>query len=438
MKIISSKILPENLLKRGFLSFLTALLTVIILPIHVKYLPPLMILWGIFWIMENHFQLTMISRSRKSFKVLFILFIIYYAWQAISLIYTNDTKMGLSNLFGRLSLILFPMVLIIPGEMIKDKIKTLVRIFAISTSLFLLFCFSYAFYRSMHLQNGLWTFNPHPGEYVWLSYFYSSELTLSEHPSYIAMYVLLSVFICFESFFDFSMKLRSRVLWLILGFLLLISQYFLSSRAGILICLILTPLYLIIKLKQLGKRKFAWIWIILLIIALLPLIVKNQRVDYLYGRLINKQEGYERKEDPRFTIWKSALEIARKNKLMGVGIGDVRTELSSEYMRIGEDQMAKERFNAHNQFLEVLVENGIIGLAIFVSIFICMFYIAFSDNNLLYIMFILIIFIFFLFETVLYRFAGVSFFPLFSFLLIYTKTNKKIEQSDYDKSKIEV
>ena len=48
------------------------------------------------------------------------------------------------------------------------------------------------------------------------------------------------------------------------------------------------------------------------------------------------------------------------------------------------------------------------------------------------------IFMFFLFETVLYRFAGVSFFPLFSFLLIYTKTNKKIEQSDYDKSKIEV
>ena len=335
MKIISSKILPENLLKRGFLSFLTALLTVIILPIHVKYLPPFDDIMGYILDYGKPFSAYHDQSLQKSFKVLFILFIIYYAWQALSLIYTNDTKMGLSNLFGRLSLILFPMVLIIPGEMIKDKIKTLVRIFAISTSLFLLFCFSYAFYRSMHLQNGLWTFNPHPGEYVWLSYFYSSELTLSEHPSYIAMYVLLSVFICFESFFDFSMKLRSRVLWLIFGFLLLISQYFLSSRAGILICLILTPLYLIIKLKQLGKRKYAWIWISLIIIALLPLIVKNQRVDYLYGRLFKEQVGYDRKKDPRFVIWKSAFEIARKNKLMGVGIGDVRTELSSEYMRIG-------------------------------------------------------------------------------------------------------
>src|ERR1035437_125106 len=431
-QIINRKVNIE-LLRKGYFSYLVAIITVIILPIYVKFIPPFMILWGICRMLESRFQVKLQWKSKTSIKILFVLFIIYYLWQAVGLIYSTDIKMGLSNLFGRLSLVLFLMVLIFPGEMIKNKIKILIRVFAISTFLFMLFCFSYAYYKSVNLQNGIWTFNPHPGEYNWLSYFYSSELTLSQHPSYIAMYVLLSVFICFESYFDYSLKFKRRVLWLILGFILLLSQYFLSSRAGILASLILIPIYLIIKLKQLEKRKFAWIWIILIIIAISPLVVKNQRVDYLYGRLFQEQVGYERKKDPRLIIWKSGLEIGRKNLLLGVGIGDVRTELSAEYQRIGEEQMAAERFNAHNQFLEVLVENGIIGLVLFVSIFIGAFYIAFSDKNLLYIMFILMIFMFFLFESVLYRLAGVSFFALFSFLLIYVKMDNELRETSYDK-----
>lgn len=428
------RIINIELLKNGYYSYLVALISLILLPIHVKYMPPFMILWGICRLVESHFQVKSQRKLLTGYKILFALFIIYYLWQAFGLIYTTDTKMGLSNLFGRLSLVLFPLVLIFPGEMIKNNVKILKRVFAVSTFLFMLFCFSYAFYKSTHFQYGLWTFNPHPVENYWLSHFYSTELTISQHPSYVAMYVLLSVFICFESYFDYSLKFKCRILWLTLGLILLITQYFLSSRAGIIICLILIPSYFIIKLKQLGKWKYAWIWISLIIIALLPLIAKNQRVDYLYGRLFKEQVGYDRKKDPRFIIWKSAFEIARNNILVGVGIGDVRTELSSEYKRIGEEKMATERFNAHNQFLEVLVENGIIGLALFVSIFICMLYIAFSGNNLLYIMFILLIFMFFLFETVLYRLAGVTFFPLFSFLLIYANTNEHTEHVEINRS----
>jgi O-antigen ligase len=95
--------------------------------------------------------------------------------------------------------------------------------------------------------------------------------------------------------------------------------------------------------------------------------------------------------------------------------------------------MAKERFNAHNQFLEVLLENGIIGLIIFISIFVCMFYIAFSNKNLLYIMFILMTLMFFMFETVLYRLAGVSFFSLFSFLLIHGDKKNLVTATDFNK-----
>lgn len=411
----------SNLAQNGNFSFIVALITVIVLPIHIHFLPPLMILWLFAWVLENYSRFGDIFHSNKAYSLLFILFVSYYLWEAIGLLYTTDIKMGLSNLFGRLSLVLFPLVLVIPGEMIKNKIKLLIRIFAASTFIFILICFGYAVFRSVHIQNGLWAFNSHPPEYFWISYFYGSALTLNQHPSYIAMYVMLAFFICFESYFDHKLKVGQRILWLVIGLLLLVTQYFLSSRAGILISLILLPLYFIIKLRQLGKSKHVWILIVLILIAFVPLVIKNQRVDYLFGRIFNNQVGYERKQDPRVTIWKSGMEVAKKNFLLGVGIGDVRTELSLEYQRRGEGQMAIERFNAHNQFLEVLLENGIIGLIIFLSIFASMFYIAFKDKNLLYLMFISMMIMFFLFETVLYRLAGVSFFSLFSFLLNYAK-----------------
>jgi O-antigen ligase len=407
------------LLNKSYFSFLVALITLILLPIRVYILPPFMALWCVVCFFENYSLFVTKWKWRNEYSLLFILFLTYYLWQAAGLIYTTDLKMGFLNLFSRFSLILYPLVLIFPGEMIRKRIKLLLRTFVIGTSLFLLICYFYALSRSLDMTAGSLSFNPHPADFPWLNYFYSSLLTLDQHPSYIAMYAILSLFICFESSFDTSLKFKYRIIWLLVGFFLLISQYFLSSRAGLLTCLLLVPAYFILKFRQLSKGKYAWVVIILLLAAILPVVLKNQRVDYLYGRISGNQTGYVRKEDPRLIIWQSAFNVAKKKILLGVGIGDVRDELVLEYKNIGEEKMAAEKFNAHNQFLETLVENGIIGLILFGSIFIKMLQIAFSEKNLLYLMFILLTFIFFIFETVLYRLAGVTFFSIFSVLLVY-------------------
>ena len=256
MNSILTRIIPDNLLKRGFLSYVFAFISVVILPIHVQYIPPFMSMWLLCWGLEKHIQVDQRYSFIPLHKVLFFLFILYYLWQVAGLIYTSNIKLGLLNLFSRLSLILFPIVLLYPGKIIKYNARTLIRIFALSCSIFIFFCFAYALFRSVNLQNGVWTFNPHPGEFFWMSYFYGPDLTISQHPSYIAMYVLLSAFICFESWFDQSLKFKLRILWLVIGVILLISQYFISSRAGIFGTLILVPIYLIIKLRKIGKKKF--------------------------------------------------------------------------------------------------------------------------------------------------------------------------------------
>jgi O-antigen ligase len=407
------------LLKKGYFSYLFAIISMIILPTNVKYLPPFMILWCIAWILENYSSFGQIFINRKSNNLLFFLFVSYFIWDTISLLYTTDVKMGLSNLFSRLSLVLFPLVLFYPGEKIKDNVRVLLKVFAIGTCIFMLFCFGHALYRSINIHDGIWTFNPRSPVSFWLNYFYGSELTGSQHPSYVSMYVILSIFVCFEAWFDYSQSLLKRISWFIIGILLIVFLYFLSSRAGILICIILIPGYFIYKLNKVGRRRFAWVWVILIIIGFLPVIMKNQRVDYLFGSLTNKQIGYERKQDQRILIWESALKIAKENIFFGVGIGDARDELSREYERRGEYEMAKIRLNAHNQFIEIIIESGIVGLLLFISIFSYMTYRALSQKNILLGVYIIMIVIFFTFESMLNRLAGVTFFSVFSFLLLY-------------------
>jgi O-antigen ligase len=415
----------REILTHGEFTFYSALLTLVILPIHVQFLPPFMILWVIAWILENYSRINLLINSRRIFKFLFLSFILFYAWQLAGMLYTSDIKLGLLNLFGRLALLVFPIVLLSPGEKIKHKSKLLLRIYALSTLIFILYCFVHAIYMSFSIVDGVFLFNPHPSNIEWLSYFYGSDLTIPQHPSYIAMYVLLATFICFEAWYDRSLRLKKRILWLFAGFVLLISQYFLSSRAGILINLILIPFYFIYRFSKFKKTRFAWIAVVIIILALMPVIIKNQRVDYLLGKILNKQTDYVRKDDPRFKIWESGYNILKDNLLFGVGIGDVRTELTKQYLRIGEEEMASKRLNAHNQYLGVLLESGLVGFFIFISMFIIMTYIAFTDRNLIYLFFILIMLMFFVFESVLYRLAGVTFFSLFSFLLIHCNNNAK-------------
>jgi O-antigen ligase len=165
--------------------------------------------------------------------------------------------------------------------------------------------------------------------------------------------------------------------------------------------------------------------VIILIISL-PLIRKNDRVNYFLRGFLSKDKINLRDQDERILVWESAVKIVKNNLVVGVGIGDVQSELVSEYLNSGEDKLARQRLNAHNQFLEVLLEGGVIGFSIFLSILGFMIYIAINEKNLLYGLFILMMFVFFMFESILNRLAGVSFFSLFSFVLLHMPHNKVI------------
>ena len=396
----------------------------IIIPIYHWYIIPLMILWGVIWLFEIRFRIKDLQYISLHSKILFILFISFYIWQIIGMVYSDNPEAGWRNIVLRISLFLFPLVLISPGELIRQKVNTLLRLFTLSTFFFLIFCLGYALYRSFIFKNGVWSYNPHPPVENWLNYFYGSEFAIFHHPSYLSMYALFSVFIAAESFFDKSVKQMNRMCWLLVSIYLLISIYLLSSRAEILATIIAIPVYFFYKYRITSVKKIVSLFVLIVLICLfilVPIFKSNPRLSYYFNEESKEEWSSKLLKESRLVIWKSSFTIARHHIVFGVGTGDIQDELNKEYKMTGDKDLSIENnLNSHNQFLEVLLENGLIGLLLFLYLFGMMIYIAVREGNLIYLMFIFIVFVSFLFETMLNRLAGVSFFALFSFLLPHT------------------
>ena len=118
------------------------------------------------------------------------------------------------------------------------------------------------------------------------------------------------------------------------------------------------------------------------------------------------------------TILEASVELLKENFLWGVGTGDIQDELNKIYIGNGYPLLAKVNTNTHNQYLEIIIENGLPGIIIFSLMFGTMFYIAYQEKNILYFMFLTVVIIAFFFETMLNRLAGITFYSFFSFILL--------------------
>jgi O-antigen ligase len=417
-------------IQNGGLTFGFCLLSVIILPTYVHYLPPVMILWVLFWIVENRLGSKKDMVSNNKAAILFILFIIFYLWQILGLIFAESLSTGFERLFKRLSFVLFPLVLFYPGARIIKNTDLIIRLFAICTFIYIVYCFGNALHHSFTMQNHKWIFNPHPVEYDYENFFYGARLSDPVHPSYLAMYIVISALISFEALFDKSVTHLKRILWILMILIFSVVIYLLSARAGILAGILIFPAYFLLKFF---KRFPKWIilFVLFAMVALLIVVAKrNDRVSSSIEDVSKDKFDNTLKSDPRLLIWKSALGVVRKNLILGVGTGDATEELKKEFVARGYIDGYYDNLNAHNQFLEILLENGLIGFILFMAILAYLAFIAINRHNLLLGLFVVTIIVFFIFETMLNRLAGVSFFALFSFLLIYAGTDKSIEETE--------
>ncbi|NOU19906.1 MAG: O-antigen ligase family protein [Bacteroidales bacterium] len=197
--------------------------------------------------------------------------------------------------------------------------------------------------------------------------------------------------------------------------------YLLSSRTG----LFATSIVEVIGFTWISHKKVG-ILLKIIVISVIPIFLivvigMNKRINQIDKTNKNIYESrtsiryYVNKVfDERIGIWKCVPSLIIKQPILGYGVGDAKSVLQNEYEKRNMIDGLKSRYNAHNQFLETLIGLGFVGFFSLLLLFIYpIFRLIRKGNNFIELMFLGILSINFLFESMLERVAGVIFFVLF-------------------------
>mgnify|MGYP000601294100 CR=1 FL=1 len=121
----------------------------------------------------------------------------------------------------------------------------------------------------------------------------------------------------------------------------------------------------------------------------------------------------------RLAIWGSGLELVKEKPIVGFGTGDVRRELIRVYERNNYTHLVEFKLNAHDQYLQIFISSGIIGLILMMMYLLYPATKSRFRTNSVYIGFLILVLINLLPESMLETQAGVVYYAFFNSLLFF-------------------
>ena len=94
------------------------------------------------------------------------------------------------------------------------------------------------------------------------------------------------------------------------------------------------------------------------------------------GQVVKKVANFEGSADTRITMWANSIPMFRDNFLIGVGLGNWTIHYAKYQSWFKPDKSLMQNqyhANAHNDYIEILCELGIIGFALFIWVVVSLF-----------------------------------------------------------------
>jgi len=183
-------------------------------------------------------------------------------------------------------------------------------------------------------------------------------------------------------------------------------------------------LFLIVKLFYKKSRIYTLLGVLIFLGISILISLNNQRIKTMFSVVKNYKETitspntYKESTGLRLLSWNAAINLIKGNYAFGVGTGDIKSELLKEYARLDYSKNLERQMNVHNQFLETLLGQGIAGIIMLIAVFLIPFLQALKRHDLLLQIFLLLMFINFLFESMLNTQAGAIFYGFYYSLLV--------------------
>jgi len=202
-----------------------------------------------------------------------------------------------------------------------------------------------------------------------------NELLVSER-LYIGLCSVISFVFLIEEFRQSKTK-TAKALILSMIFVIVFFTFLIAARIAIITILVIMVLYIMTHLSKKNKV-FATLALILFTTIF---FTYNQNLTKRFFRADDKYRKtfFDKiaKHEPRFIIWNCSLDIIKNdlNYVLGNGFNTVKDQLVVCYkneIKIDHkrDWFVESRFNSHNQFLDLLMSSGILGLILFLMMLI--------------------------------------------------------------------
>ena len=380
------------------------------LPIYIYFVPFFIVILFLNWIAEGNFKEKFLFLKSK----FLLLFISYYLLYLVGMIWTINSNSGWFDLRVKLPILAFPLIAPRLSNIIDEKkMYNILYAFVAGCFFATIICLSHACYMWFCYNENYYTY---------------TKLSVLLHPSYLSMYILLSVVILLFGFFKNTWKKDKSipVLILIIWFWLFI--ILLQSKAGILIASFIFLVFAVILLVV--YKKYLQIIIPLMIIVGSYYCVNhfvftsgNSRIERATNSILNTKIDTSTVESnqARILVWKASAEIIKRNYLYGVGTGDIKDELDKMYIKMNMTGIYKEHLNAHNQYLQSALGLGILGIIIIILMFLLPFIYSIKEKNYLYTFFLIIVGLNLFVESMFETQAGVMFYAFFNVLFFIKK-----------------
>ena len=355
-----------------------------------------------------------IVKNRNNLRIRIKTLVIYnflFLGYAFSLLFSENIQRGFTIMGRCLPMLFIPLAYSFLTSEKRVQFNQIFRkTFIVAASIYSVLIFIYLF------QLGY--FSQKHDLYYCYSYITNEFWGLNEHPIYISICFSIALFfILIEGF-------KSKIVNFILFILLIIGLLILARKGVIVSFFIFSSIFLLIKkdIKQ----------IVILLIAFTSFFILSLSVTEIRNRFLEIFDAdkivnnKETSSGIRYILWNTSNKLMEKSNYLGYGIGDVQEVLSKQLALDGFTVLAKENYNAHNQFLQTGLATGIMGVSLFLFSFLCFILTFIKRKNPEAIVLFLFFLSVFLFESVLERQNGIIIYSFLTCMFIYS--------SEFDKN----
>lgn len=232
---------------------------------------------------------------------------------------------------------------------------------------------------------------------------------LDIHPTYLSSFFIFTFFYFIESFIKNYSNCSARLIFA-LGlscFYSFFMVFFLRSQIAMLSFVILLLIYFIIR-----QKKRAWlVTFVLFLIVFLTYLLDAHRVTTFfdkYGKNVSSAL------DDRMKLWNGVIEAVKIAPVFGAGTGAEQNLINRGYEKVGYFEGIENSYNAHNQYLQFWIRNGLAELTCFLVLLVFLFLRALKLRSLIFLIFLMMISMIMFTESFLNVQKGILFFYFFA------------------------